>query len=295
MEALAPQPLAKAEENGVNFSKAAGVSGLAALRAIPDTTLLNIAAKPGAFQASAVIDGYFLPQTPGEIFAAGKQAQVPLLAGWNSAEVPYGAFMWGDAPTPENYRKKIAQQYQQDSAKVLALYPGGTEQEVIESATALASDRFLVYSTWKWLELHLANSTQPVYRYVFGRPRPPMVASMGNAQAGLAGGVVRNAAPPSKLPPPLNGAAHSVEIEYAMGNLPGNKIYDWTKEDYAVSATMEDYFANFIKTGNPNGKKLPNWPVNKKGEEIWEMHINVDSKAVKEPHRDRYLFLQTKF
>src|SRR6185295_9679188 len=63
---LAPLPLTKAEESGVNFSKVAGVSGLAALRAIPDTTLLNIAAKPGAFQASAVIDGYFLPKTPGE-------------------------------------------------------------------------------------------------------------------------------------------------------------------------------------------------------------------------------------
>ena len=292
---LPPLPLAKAEENGVNFSKAAGVSGLAALRAISDTTLLNLAAKPGAFQTSATVDGYFLPQTPAEIFAAGKQAQVPLLAGWNSTEIPYGGFMWGEAPTPENYRKRIAQQYPTDSAKVFALYPASNEQEVIASATALASDRFIVYSTWKWLELHLANSNQPVYRYVFGRPRPPMVASMGNAQSGLAGGVVRGATPPSKLPPPMNGAAHAVEIEYALGNLAGNKVYEWTKEDYAVSATMEDYFANFIKTGNPNGKKLPNWPVNKKGEEIWEMHINVESKAVKEMHRERYLFLEKQY
>jgi len=292
---LPPLTLAKAEENGVNFSKAAGVSGLAALRAISDTALLNLAAKPGAFQTSATVDGYFLPQTPAEIFAAGKQAQVPLLAGWNSTEIPYGGFMWGEAPTPENYRKRIAQQYPTDSAKVFALYPASNEQEVIASATALASDRFIVYSTWKWLELHLANSNQPVYRYVFGRPRPPMVASMGNAQSGLAGGVVRGATPPSKLPPPMNGAAHAVEIEYALGNLAGNKVYDWTKEDYAVSATMEDYFANFIKTGNPNGKKLPNWPVNKKGEEIWEMHINVESKAVKEMHRERYLFLEKQY
>jgi len=292
---LPPLPLAKAEENGVNFSKAAGVSGLAALRAISDTALLNLAAKPGAFQTSATVDGYFLPQTPAEIFAAGKQAQVPLLAGWNSTEIPYGGFMWGEAPTPENYRKRIAQQYPTDSAKVFALYPASNEQEVIASATALASDRFIVYSTWKWLELHLANSNQPVYRYVFGRPRPPMVASMGNAQSGLAGGVVRGATPPSKLPPPMNGAAHAVEIEYALGNLAGNKVYEWTKEDYAVSATMEDYFANFIKTGNPNGKKLPNWPVNKKGEEIWEMHINVESKAVKEMHRERYLFLEKQY
>ena len=48
-----------------------------------------------------------------------------------------------------------------------------------------------------------------------------------------------------------------------MGNLAGNKVYDWKPEDYKVSATMEDYFANFIKTGNPNGKGLTAWKANK--------------------------------
>jgi para-nitrobenzyl esterase len=276
-------PLAKAEEKGVNFSKSIGAASLSDLRAIVDTDLLNKAAKPGAFSTSATVDGYFLPKSPAEIFAAGEQAQVPLLAGWNSTEIPYQAFTSGDAPTPENYHKKVAQQYPQDSLRVLELYPGKTESEVIESATALASDRFIVYSTWKWLELHLQTSTQPVYRYVFGKPRPAMVPSNNNN------------APASKLPPPMVGAAHAVEIEYAMGNLPGNKVYSWKKEDFDVSSTMLDYFANFVKTGNPNGKGLPNWPVNKRGEKVWEMHINVKSEAVPEPHRERYLFLDNKF
>ena len=38
-----------------------------------------------AFQP--VVDGYFFPEAPVEIFAAGKQAHVPLLAGWNSEEM----------------------------------------------------------------------------------------------------------------------------------------------------------------------------------------------------------------
>jgi para-nitrobenzyl esterase len=58
---------------------------------------------------------------------------------------------------------------------------------------------------------------------------------------------------------------------------------------------MLDYFANFVKTGNPNGKGLPIWPVNKRGDKVWEMHINVKSEAVPEPHRDRYLFLDAKY
>jgi carboxylesterase type B len=59
--------------------------------------------------------------------------------------------------------------------------------------------------------------------------------------------------------PAARGAAHSAEIEYALGNSPTNKVYAWTPDDYKVSETMQSYFANFIKTGNPNGTDLPTW------------------------------------
>ena len=54
---------------------------------------------------------------------------------------------------------------------------------------------------------------------------------------------------------------HSAEIEYAMGNLASNKNFAWGPEDYKLSEQLESYFANFIKTANPNGAGLPNWPV----------------------------------
>jgi para-nitrobenzyl esterase len=64
----------------------------------------------------------------------------------------------------------------------------------------------------------------------------------------------------SKLPEPYAGASHASEIEYAMGNLASNETYAWTPADYKVSETMETYFANFIKTGNPNGVAgVPKW------------------------------------
>ena len=39
----------------------------------------------------------------------------------------------------------------------------------------LASDRFIAYSTWKWFDLHRKNSSQPVYRYLYSKLRPPLV------------------------------------------------------------------------------------------------------------------------
>ena len=94
----------------------------------------------------------------------------------------------------------------------------------------------------------------------------------------------------SKMPPPMVGASHASEIEFALGNLGTNKVYAWTPDDYKVSATMENYFANFIKTGNPNGKGLPQWPANK-GSITQHMNINVTTVAQPADDRPRYLLL----
>jgi hypothetical protein len=40
-------------------------------------------------------------------------------------------------------------------------------------------------------------------------------------------------------PPP--GAAHSAEIQYAMGNMDLDKRYTWEPADYEVSKTMQAY------------------------------------------------------
>ena len=117
-----------------------------------------------------------------------------------------------------------------------------------------------------------------------------MVPEMGDATPGLAGGVQKGNAGPK--PPAPKGAVHSAEIEYAMGNLHYNKVYAWTKDDYAVSATMQAYFANFIKTGNPNGANLPNWPATKTSKPVPVMRIDVKTVLEKDAHEARYKLLE---
>ena len=52
------------------------------------TKLLEAFAPPSpeAFDFGPDVDGYFLPESVPAIFAAGKQNDVPLLAGWNHDE-----------------------------------------------------------------------------------------------------------------------------------------------------------------------------------------------------------------
>ncbi|MBU1820727.1 MAG: carboxylesterase family protein, partial [Bacteroidetes bacterium] len=95
--------LTEAEKIGVEFAKAVGAASLTELRAMPAQKLLEFTTKPGVPRFSANIDGYFFPKSPTEIYEAGQQAKVPLMAGWNSQESGYQGIMGKEALTKENY------------------------------------------------------------------------------------------------------------------------------------------------------------------------------------------------
>jgi para-nitrobenzyl esterase len=77
-----------------------------------------------------------------------------------------------------------------------------------------------------------------------------------------------------------------------MGNLHLIKEFAWTADDYTVSKTMFSYFANFIKTGNPNSANLPEWIAAKAGDKTPPvMILNTESKTVNAKDDARYEFL----
>jgi para-nitrobenzyl esterase len=290
---MAPVPLEEAEKTGLDFIKKAGFNTLAEFRKLSTKDVYEIYTESKRFGFPAVIDGYFLTADLPKIFEEKKQAMVPLLAGWNSAEIPGIAFMQGMPFTEENFIKKVKQTYPKDFEEVLKLWPHGSAKEVERSATDLASQRFISYSTWKWLNLQINNSSQPVYRYLFSRMRPPLVDK--NLAAGLAGGTAKKDPNAIKIPEPI-GAPHASEIEYCMGNLQSNKNYTWTADDYKVSKTMENFFANFIINGNPNGTDLPEWPTAKPGDKNPEvMNIDVDLKVMKATDDAQFEFLDKNY
>jgi para-nitrobenzyl esterase len=281
---LPPVPLAQGEEEGTKFATSVGATSLAALRAMSTAQLQDAAAKLPVGRFASTIDGYVLPKFPVEIFAAGEQARVPLLVGWNSEESNARAILAANEPTPENLENALRNIYADRAEEASKLYSGRTAEQVRQAATDLASDRFIAYSTWKWSDLHGKTGGKPVYRYLYAHPRPaPNVVTGSTASGGEA---------PATRPRPL-GAVHSAEIEYAMGNLATNPVYAWTPDDYKISEVMQAFFANFIKTGNPNASGLPPWPAANSGAASQVMRLDVDSRAEPDTTRERYVFLDT--
>jgi para-nitrobenzyl esterase len=284
---LPPRPLAEAEQNGVKFAAAVGADSLAALRAMTAQQLQDAAAKAQGIRFSTAMDGYFLSKTLKEIALAGEQAKVPLLAGSNTEEQGARAVLAGGDPTPETLTDAIKKFYGDKAEPVLKAYAATTTDEVFEAAKHLASARFISYGTWKWTELHMQTGGKPVYRYLYAKVRPAYLGMPGQpppaTPAPGPGGAPQPQAP--------RGAAHSAEIQYAMGNLDLDRRYTWEPADYEVSKTMQAYFVNFIKTGKPDGPGLPPWPAYRPETNYQRMRIDVTSQAEPEPHRERYLAL----
>jgi para-nitrobenzyl esterase len=245
-----------------------------------------VAKSPGT-RFSTALDGYFLPKTLPEIFEAGQQSKVPLLAGSNSEEQGARSVLGQNEATAEGLAAAIKRLYGDRADGVLKAYAATTSEEVLDAATDLASARFIAYGTWKWTELQMKTGGKPVYRYYYAHPRPRFTGMPGQAPAAAAPAPAGRGGPA----PAPRGAAHSAEIQYAMGNLPLDPRYAWEPADHKVSEAMQAYFVNFIKTGNPNGAGLPNWPAYTSGGNYQRLRLDVESHAEPEPHRDRYLAL----
>lgn len=268
---LSFDPLSVREKKDAKtVSEKLGVSKLAELRALPAEKLLEVFGKPGpdAFDFGPDIDGYFLPESVSAIFAAGKQNDVPLLAGWNHDEGSFEVAFSPQKPTAETMKANAQKDFGDKADEFLRLYPIDTDEHVQSSALDFASDQFISLSTWAWIEAQSKTGKHPIYRYRFDLAPP---ASDPNA--------------------PKLGAFHSAEIEYVFGQLDTKAGISWRAEDRQLSELMQKYWINFARGGDPNGPSLPTWPKYSSSDGFQVMLLGTQPTAHKDDLRDRYLFL----
>lgn len=263
-----PYPsLAQAEVADADFARTAfATEDLSALRklSVADVLAASTSSSNHHPRFGPIVDGYFLPKSVADIYAAGEQAHIPVLAGWNADE--------GRGPvkapvTVQNFAAEAKANYGDDAPAFLAAYTSTTDAEALQSAGDLAGDQFIAYSTWRWLEAEVETNHAPVYRYFF---------TLGSAG--------------DKFHPVSAGAYHSDDIEYVFGAFNARET-NWRPEDHKLSDQMQLYWTNFARTGDPNGPGLPEWPLYKPTD-FSVMHLNADSKASPDTLRARYIFLE---
>ena len=284
--------LAEAEKAGVDMMRRMGYKNVKEMRRVPAEVLMKQANVRNVPVYN--IDNHFLTEQPLATYAAGRQMRVPLLVGGNSLEMSPAAYfgyitMSGREITMEDIAKTASGMFGDNTEEMLSLYGITAPDDIYKQpGIDLCGDLFLAYSTWRWGNIHNATSGQPVYRYLYSRERPKMMIE--GKVAGLAGGVKDKTEAEEVVEnkiPEIHGAVHSADIEYAMGNLPTNRVYDWQPEDYMVSDIFMGYYANFVKTGNPNGIGLPQWLPLDNSDSPGFMVIDVKTRMEKDAGAER--------
>jgi len=257
-----------AETIGINFARKHGIEGtdaaaLAKLRTLSVEEIVDGGQEtdgqggPRTY-SGPILDGTLVVETAESAYKAGKQANVPLIIGNCSAEIG-GAFI-----STSSSKEELFSQFGELEGEAKAAYDPDGDKEFAEVITKFNTD-------WVWGE-----PARMTARAFVARGKPAYIFHFGYVPAPM-----RERA--------QYGAGHGSDISYVFNNLNARRgASEPTPEDQKLAQIMNSYWANFSKTGDPNGEGLPQWPLyNMEKEEILDIQSDGNPVGKHDPRKAR--------
>ncbi|PWU09922.1 MAG: carboxylesterase [Terriglobia bacterium] len=269
--------LQDAEKTGVKIQEALKAKSVEEMRQVPADRILalqeefQVGATGGAIRiGGANVDGYFLPETPAQLFAGHKQNDVAVIAGFTHDE---SSNSLRSAKNLEEYRAAAQKLYGKDAELFLKLYAASTDAEAREMGHTAAREGMVERGARNWAMVHTKYGAAPVYLFQYSRVHPyiPGVVIADQDTATI-------------------GAYHTSDVPYWFGTQEALNLIrptrKWTEYDHELSQKMTAALIAFANTGDPGtpAVKWPRWTA--QNEQLLEFGDKIQVLPMNTPRLD---------
>jgi len=256
-----------AETIGINFARKHGIEGtdaaaLAKLRALKVEEIVDGGQEtdgqggPRTY-SGPILDGKLVVETAESAYKAGRQARVPLIIGNNSAEIG-GPFV-----NASGSKEELFSLFGELKDEAKAAYDPDGNKEFAEVVTRFNTDKVWAEPA-RFTASSFAAVGDPAYIFLFSYVPASMKERM------------------------QFGPGHGTDISFVFDNLRAPDGATVAPKDKEVARMMNAYWVNFAKTGDPNGKGLPTWPVySPKKNEILDIQSDGNPVGKPDPRKAR--------
>jgi para-nitrobenzyl esterase len=231
------ETLAETEAKGVKLQQAMKAKDIAQMRTIPADQITAIAAANKIVFSGPTQEGYVVPGNPADIYAAGKQSDVPLLLASVGNDI-FSKTAVTDARTLADYQKAARDLYGADADAFLKLFPAKNDAEAAHQAMEVARISGFGIMGRDWARDASLHAKSPIWLVQYNHPHPyPPGVFISDMDVKTA------------------GAYHNSDLPFWYGTLDSLNLYRniraWTPYDYNLSGQMQDVLVAFARTGNP--------------------------------------------